>query len=119
MSYPTNPYSLGQAYVNPVTGVPVLNDICAYTPTVACAYTDTRSNVIAITDENMCIPDSCKFFANIAQIANAPANAPVPATPPTITAANVFATNALALAAGFKPGQLYYTSLTGATAIAY
>lgn len=119
MAYATNPYNLGQAYINPVTGVPVLQDICAYTPTTPCPYVDTRSTVLGISADNLCIADACKFYSNISQIANAPANVPAPTTPPTITAANVYATNALALAAGFKPGQLYYTSLTGDTSVVY
>lgn len=118
MSYPTNPYNLGEAYINPATGLPVLRDLCDYVPTTPCAYVDTRETVIGISEDNMCIPDSCKFYSNIERIANASA-VPTAPTPPTIVAANVFASNSAALAAGFKPGQTYYTSLQGATAIAY
>jgi hypothetical protein len=131
MSYPTNPYNLGEAYINPATGLPVLRDLCDYVPTTPCAYVDTRETVIGISEDNMCIPDSCKFYSNIEKIANAPANAQPAPTPPTITAADIYTSNSNARAGivssatvgapakVINPGQTYYTSLQGSTAIAY
>ena len=106
-TYPTQPYSLGEGYINPITLLAPF-PICSYTPRLPCPYVKTFTQSMVSTCDNICLPDMCKLFSNLDRITSALERGnPVPAPLPAI-AQTPYANDTLAGIAGIKIGDKYF-----------